>query len=251
MSQPGYNEPVVKVIAHRGCSAKAPENTLAAFRLAIELKCDLIEMDVQFSRELEPLVIHDSTLNRTTSGRGAVAEWSAGEILQLDAGSWFDAGFARARVPSLKQVLEHFGAEAPHLLIELKEGDLLEAGCSRAAQEVVDAGMASRSIVQSFEIDALLRIRESHPEVPRAALFKRSRPDYVRDALEAGADYLVLFRRLLSAGVIQDAHQKNLQVFVWTVDKPREIQKVIGLGVDGIISNHPERVFRVLQSPGS
>ncbi len=132
---------MVQVIAHRGYSAAAPENTLAAFQLAIERKCHLIELDLQFTRDLEPVVIHDPTIDRTTSGEGTVAQLSFGEISQWDAGSWFDSVFAAERVPSLGQVLDQVRPTGVDLLIELKESRLLMRGCRRVVEEILKAEM--------------------------------------------------------------------------------------------------------------
>ena len=237
---------MVQVIAHRGYSAAAPENTLAAFQLAIERKCHLIELDLQFTRDLEPVVIHDPTLDRTTSGGGVVAQLSFQEISQWDAGSWFDSVFEPERVPSLGQVLDQVRPGGVDLLIELKESHLLMRGCRRVVEVILRAEMGARCILQSFELEAVRRLHDLAPELRRATLYRTPSPDYVGEAMSVGADYLVLSRRLAGDFVVQDAHRNGIQVFVWTVDKPREIRRMIDLGVDGIISNHPERVFREL-----
>ncbi len=237
---------MLQVIAHRGCSAAAPENTLAAFQLAIELKCHLIELDLQFTRDLEPVVIHDPKVNRTTSGKGTVASLSFGEIRQWEAGSWFDSAFERERVPSLSQVLDQVRPSGVDLLIELKESRLLMRGCRRVVEEILRAEMGSRCILQSFELEAVRRLHDLAPGLRYAALYQRATPDYVGEAMSVGADYLALSRKLACDFVVQDAHRNGIQVFVWTVDTPAEIRRMIDLGVDGIISNYPERVFQEL-----
>ncbi len=237
---------MVKVIAHRGCSGAAPENTLAAFQLAIERGCDLIELDIQFTRDLQPAVIHDPTLDRTTSGKGRVSQLSFREIRQWAAGSWFDSAFERERVPSLGQVLEQVRPSPVDLLIELKESDLLMQGCRRVVEEILQAEMGSRCILQSFDLEAVRHLHGLAPGLRYAALYKTAPPDYVGGANRAGAGYLALSRKLASDVVIRDAHRDGIEVFVWTVDAPRQIRRMIDLGVDGIISNHPERVFREL-----
>ena len=238
---------MVQVIAHRGCSGAAPENTLAAFQLATERKCHLIELDLQFTRDLEPVVIHDPMVDRTTSGEGTVARLSFREIRQWDAGSWFDSAFERERVPSLGQVLDQVRPSGVDLLIELKESHLLMRGCRRVVEEILRAEMGSRCILQSFELEAVRHLHDLAPGVRLAALYQTATPDYVGEAMSVGADYLVLWRKLAGDFVVQDAHRNGFQVFVWTVDGPAEIRRMIDLGVDGIISNYPERVFRELR----
>ena len=187
------------------------------------------------------------TIDRTTSGEGAVAQLSFGEISQWDAGSWFDSVFEPERVPSLGQVLDQVRPTGVDLLIELKQSHLLMRGCSRVLEEILKAGMGARCILQSFELEAIRHLHDLAPELRRAALTQTPSPDYVGEAISVGADYLALARGLAGDFVVEDAHRSGIQVFVWTVDEPREIRRMIDLGVDGVISNHPERVFREIE----
>ena len=129
-----------------------------------------MELDLQFTRDLEPVVIHDPTLDRTTSGEGVVAQLSFQEISQWDAGSWFDSVFEPERVPSLGQVWDQVRPGGVDLLIELKESHLLMRGCRRVVEVILRAEMGARCILQSFELEAVRRLHDLAPELRRAAL---------------------------------------------------------------------------------
>ena len=149
----------------------------------------MIELDLQFARDLEPVVIHDPTVDRTTSGKGTVARLSFREIRQWDAGSWFDSAFERERVPSLGQVLDQVRPSGVDLLIEFKESHLLMRGCRRVVEEILRAEMGSRCILQSFELEAVRRLHDLAPGLRCAGLYQTATPDYVGEAMSVGADY--------------------------------------------------------------
>src|SRR5262245_36831232 len=163
------------VVGHRGASGRAPENTLASFEQAIAIGVDAIELDVHLSRDGHLVVIHDQNLARTTNGRGLVHEHRLAELQALDAGSWFDAAFAGERIPAFEEVLERIGRRVP-LQIEIKgrTGGVTEA--TIAALKV--HGLLATSMVTSFHLDLLPRVRALVPAVQIGALvWGRSRID--------------------------------------------------------------------------
>lgn len=237
------------VTAHRGFSGRAPENTLAAFRAAIAAGCDQIELDVHLSRDGEVVVIHDDTLGRTTNGRGNVAERTVAELRGLDAGAWFSPAFAGERIPTLAEVLELTGSRIG-LNIELKAGKrlpyTLEELAERTLAVVRQAGVTERVLFSSFSPAAIDRIRALDPGLPIALIVEK--PWRTPAEADGGAGYRMLSCRttVLNAANIRLAHAAGIGIHVWTVNAPGMMRKFIALGVDGIITNHPDRLLALL-----
>ncbi|MFQ5737859.1 MAG: glycerophosphodiester phosphodiesterase [Acidobacteriota bacterium] len=231
------------VIAHRGASGEAPENTLAAFRRAVQLNVDLVELDVRFSRDRRVIVIHDETVQRTTTGHGAVAEMTLNDLRQLDCGSWFDQRFKGERIPTLEEVIAVVRPTPVQLLIEIKDRPAPPEGFETLILETLGRnGMQSRAILQSFDLRAVKELKQIEPSVAAAALLDRRSSDPVGEALEAGAETLAIKWKLLRPEIVEEAHRRGVQVYVWTVNKPKDIGRMRDFGVDGIISNYPQRI---------
>jgi glycerophosphoryl diester phosphodiesterase len=240
----------VLVTAHRGLSGEAPENTLPAFKKAIEVGSDMIELDVRFSKDGQMVVIHDDTLDRTTNGRGKVSDYTLKELKQLDAGSWFAPQFSGEQIPTLKEVLEL--ARGKILInIEIKDDSpgqyKITDLADRALQEVKKAGMAGRVIFSSFYPSSLQRIGESDPRIGVALLYHRdwnSLREVVGDRF-----FLVLNLRhsFLTREKIRRIHQEGMKVNTYTVNSEEEMEKFIGWGIDGIITNHPDKLIQILK----
>lgn len=234
------------VFGHRGV-AIAPENTLPGFEAAIRQGADGIELDVQLTADAVPVVIHDFTLDKTTSGSGPVRAHTLAQIRQLDAGSWFGAQFAGTRVPTLAEVLDL--ARGRLLVnIELKSWSLRSAGLEAAVVEVVRrCGMERQVIVSSFNPLALGRMRRLAPRIPTALLYAGNQPVPLRhrwltplvrpDALHPG-------RSLASERHIWALQARGHRVNVWTVNDVGELDRLIAAGVDGLITDYPERAVR-------
>ncbi len=241
--------PIV-VTAHRGFSGKAPENTLAAFRAAIEVGCDMIELDVHLIRDGEVVVIHDDTLERTTDGRGAVAGKTLAELRGLDAGAWFAPRFSGERIPTLVEVLA-LARDRILVNIELKKGKnfpyTMEELADQALSVVEIAGMADRVLFSSFDSAAVERIRERNPRLPVALIVER--PWMNPGEAGGGKIYPILNcrTRVLNGENIRRAHAGGVRVHVWTVNRPAAMARFIALGVDGIMTNHPDRLIALLQ----
>lgn len=237
------------VTAHRGFSGRAPENTLAAFRAAIAAGCDQIELDAHLSRDGEVVVIHDDTLGRTTNGRGNVAERTAAELRALDAGAWFSPAFAGERIPTLAEVLELTRSRIG-LNIELKQGRrlpyTLEELAERTLAVVRQAGVTERVLFSSFSPAAIDRIRALDPGLPVALIVEK--PWRTPAEADGGAGYRTLNCRttVLNAANIRRAQAAGIGIHVWTVNAPAAMRKFIALGVDGIITNHPDRLIALL-----
>lgn len=226
------------VIGHRGASADAPENTIAAFELAIEQGADGIELDVHLSGDEQPVVIHDFTLERTTDGAGPVSERSVRELKRLDAGGWRDRRFRGQRVQTLQEVLERFRDRA-RFWIELKAGSALYPGIEERVVSTIEIYEAvDRVLVQSFDLDAIDRVRALNHEIPVGALVAQAplEPALLRagriGAICPGAH--VLTEELL--GEIRGA---ALDCYVWTVNEPAQMDRLVEWRVSGIITDRP------------
>jgi glycerophosphoryl diester phosphodiesterase len=216
---------VPAVVAHRGYSAVAPENTLAAIAAAGRLDVEWIEIDVSTSRDGVPYVLHDATVNRTTSGSGALAELDSADVDALDAGSWFSPAYAGQRVPSLTSVVE-LGVP---LLVEVKAGDLTEiARVLRTATAPV--------MVQSFDERALAAIG---PEFPRGLLRGPLDDDPIAVARSSGVQAYNPYWEAIEGETVSALQGAGVQVMAWTADTPEAWSALCDAGVDGIITNRP------------
>ncbi|MBI1801646.1 MAG: hypothetical protein HY259_15600 [Chloroflexi bacterium] len=250
---------LVSVIAHRGGAGLAPENTLASFKNGIALGADFIEMDTHLSQDGIVMVIHDPTLERTTDGAGPVAAKTQAELQKLNAAAKFQNGKVEPQpVPTFAQVLDLVKASAGvRVEVEIKlplQGRY--AGIEeKLLKEVSDRGLESRVQVSSFDFDTLKEVKRLNPRIKTVALmsvefFRAAPPDQpakvVGAAQAAGADLIAVNKDLLTAGMVAEAHQRGLKVEVWTVDSEVEMQKFIRMGVDGIISNQPDVLKKVV-----
>jgi len=241
----------VLVIAHRGFSGQYPENTMVAFQKAIELGCDMIELDVNFSKDKELVVIHDDKLDRTTNGKGRVYDYSLKEIRNLDAGSWYGGYFSGEKVPTLKEVLQMAKDKIP-VNIEIKYPKErqypIEELAERALKEVKDAGMLLQVNFFSFDPSALRRIREKEPKAWVTLIYGKEWKTHRE--VTGGENYPILGLRdkTLTKDDIAKIHDQGFQLYVWTVDNPAEMEKFISWRVDGIITNHPDRLIKVLKN---
>lgn len=231
----------VFIWAHRGASAEAPENTLAAFGLALQRRADGIELDVHLSRDGVPMVIHDETLERTSNGRGRVADWKAAELQSLDAGAWFSAGFSGERIPTLEQVLQQVGGQA-RLNIELKS-----AAAGQAVLELLRRHPESRVLISSFDHRLLARMRTMAPELALGFLVdSRWWRLGLRRALASGGESFHPRQDMVSRPLLLACHRAGLKVYPWTVDAPARAAELVRLGCDGLFTNRPGRMSAAL-----
>jgi glycerophosphoryl diester phosphodiesterase len=237
------------IIAHRGLSAKAPENTLAAFsRAAGTDGIDLVELDVRLSRDEEVIVLHDRTLQRTSTGNGPARNYRLAEIQAFDAGSWFHPSFSGERIPTLQAVLSSVG-DRVMVNIEIKSDwlhrepkGLLE---DRVMNVVRACGMVDRVLVSSFDHRLIANLKQRSPEARTGILYNLYR-DFGRRpsalAAHTGAEVFVCARHELRPALVRDAHEHGLAVYVYTLDAPSDVRSVLALGVDGILSNGADEV---------
>ncbi len=234
------NRPLI--VAHRGASHAAPENTLAAFRRAVEEGADGVELDVHLSADGIPVVIHNPRVDATTDGRGTVAEMSLQELRVLDAGGYFAPRFAGERVPTLEEVLEAVGE---HLLVnvELKDPGVRNWELVFAVVSVVErVGMTHRVWFSSFKPYLLYAARALAPEIPRGLLYGPLSLISRLLGIITPYDALHPYAALVRERSVQRAHRRGLRVAVWTVDDVAAASRLARLGVDAIITNEPARL---------
>lgn len=238
------------IIGHRGASALAPENTLAAFRLALEHGADGIELDAKLSLDSQVVVIHDQTVDRTTIGKGKVKELTLAQLKQLDAGNFFDSQFAAEPIPTLEEVFDEFGGK---ILINVELTNYaspFDALPDLVADLVIRFELQDRVLFSSFHPLNLVRIRRRLPDTPCAIL------------TQAGADGRWMrgfWGRLAAPKIVHPyftdvtgdylAHEHRLgrRVNVWTVNDPETMRRLFNLGIDGIITDDPRLAREVLE----
>lgn len=238
-------------IGHRGAAGEAPENTIASFELALRQGADGIEFDVQLASDGVPVVIHDARLTRTTSGNGWVHEHRASVLRRLDAGSWFNRKhrlrarerYAGARIPLLTEVLQWVKVRGCLAFVEIKD---FQPGVAAKVLEAIDrAGVWHLARILSFDLPTLEETRKLNDQA-RVGLDFSGRLLPVRRAATLGAESLIPHWAIASRGLIRRAHLHGLKVFPWTVNYPLHMRRKILDGVDGLITNYPARLTKVL-----
>lgn len=233
-----------QIVAHRGASSEAPENTAAAFRRALAIGVDAVELDVHLSADGEPVVIHDPMLGRTADGSSLVRDLPLAALRRFDAGRWFSEGFAGERIPTLAEALEIL--RPVRVIIEIKNGPIYYPEiASRVAAVARTAGHRSVT-VSSFDHHVLLTLHALAPEIETAVLFSARPVDPPRLARDAQAQCLHPHWGFATPDLIESAHAAGLRVEVWTVDDPAEMAELTDRGVDGIMTNVPGRLRHVL-----
>jgi len=219
-------------VGHRGAAGHAPENTVAAIHAGIASGVDFVEIDLRRTADGALVALHDATVNRTTNGRGRVNRLSLQEIKRLDAGKG-------TRIPTIEEALEAAAGQTG-LMVELKV-----RGIARQTVEAVrQAGFQNPVIYASFLHDELTQVRAADPDASLMVLFDRFPPASVARAMKYTPSHVGLRHSKATLRLVDSFHRAKLLVFVYTPNRPADIQRAISLGVDGIISNFPDRIPR-------
>ncbi len=238
------------IVAHRGFSASAPENTLVAIRKGIEAGADACEFDVRASKDGVIVLLHDETVDRTTNGTGKVAELTLAELKKLDAGSWKDASYAGEPLPTLDEALALLAKCGGKAVIEIKADGIAE----KVVEAVRTAGMLDRAYVISFSKQAVEDVRRLEPSLPCAWLYGKQltgnaeqRADWIiNEARDCGTHMVDLNYNLLSPDVIAELERRGAEVWTWTVNDPLVMRALSAWGVKSITTDHPDEAVRVL-----
>ena len=237
----------MEIIAHRGASADAPENTLAAVRLGWEQGADAVEIDVQFSRDGQVVVIHDDNTRKTGGVRGKVADQTLAELKALDVGRWKEARWAGERIPTLSEVFAVV-PRGKRLFVEIKCGpECLPQFVEDFRRSELEPGQV---VPIGFALETMKRVKHRLPELEvcwisafRRTLTSRWSPSsrhLIRGAKEAGLDGLdVGARGPVDGAFASEVHAAGLRLYIWTVDSPAKARRLRQAGVDGITTNRP------------
>lgn len=234
------------VIAHRGASGHAPENTFAAFRRALALGATFVETDLQLTRDARFVAIHDDTVNRTTNGQGAVHDLTLADLRKLDAGSWFGSEFAGERIPTLEEILEFSKKHDVVFYLELKPGGSW-GGEHALIGALRESGEIPRSVVISFDAGILASIRKIEPTLMTGLLYDGQLDDPLDRAIEIGARQVAVRGDLVTPWMLGQARRRDLQIVCWTVNHPAHMRQLAAAGVDGIMSDYPERLIAAVK----
>jgi glycerophosphoryl diester phosphodiesterase len=227
------------VIAHRGASVEAPENTIAAFELAITQGADAIELDVHLSRDDQPVVIHDSVVERTTSGFGRVRDLSVRELKRLDAGGWHGPRFRGQRIQTLQEVFERF-RDRLRFWVELKGGSDLYPGIEEKVVSMIEVyDVLEQALVQSFDSAALERIGILNPEI-RLGLLAATPPIAALIGAVSACRAICPGAHLVGESEVSEIRRAGLECYVWTVNEPAQMDRLVEWGVSGIITDRPD-----------
>ncbi|AVH59359.1 MULTISPECIES: glycerophosphodiester phosphodiesterase [Streptomyces] len=261
---PGSQSTGPVIVSHRGASAYAPENTLAAIDKAAQMGFSWVENDVQRTKDGELVVLHDATLARTTDVEEVypnrapwnVKDFTAAEIARLDAGSWFSPRYAGARVPTLKQYMDRVSHNHQKIVLEIKNPDLYPGIEQQTLKLLSNEGwldpahLTGSLIIQSFSVNSVRTVHDLSPGIKTAFLGRPSialLPEYARFADAINPDHATLSSAYVSAvHGVDGPHGTPMEVFAWTVDDADGARRVAGFGVDGIITNMPDVVRKAL-----
>lgn len=250
----------IYTIAHRGASGYAPENTIPAFEQALDMKSDYIELDIQLTKDLVPVVIHDGTVNRTTNGKGYVKDYTLEQLMTLDAGSWFNEKYpmfardiyAGLRIPTLDQVFERFGKEVAYM-IEIKDPNLNSNIESVLNEYILKYDLADYVSIHSFSEASLRRFHAINASIPLYqivwydfSVYKISE-SYINRLKTYVVGISPNFQKINKAYVAQ-VKNAGLKVFPYTVNYQVNMDKAVLWGVDGVHTNFPDRLSEVIKN---
>lgn len=251
--------PHLSLQAHRGAAGLAPENTLAAFRMALELGADGTEMDLQLTRDGVVVVIHDDTVDRTTDGRGRIGDLTLAEVKRLDAGGKFGPTFRGERIPTLRELIDLVkasGKDRFRLNLEIKFAEGREGQPADLEEKVLavlaETKFLDRVITQSFYHPSAAKMKRLAPGISAGLLVgqRRQPADPVAAVRDHGVDYYAPHHSLVTADLLRALHQAGIPVVTWTVNDPADMRRLIDMGLgslpgDGMISDYPDRLVNL------
>ena len=231
-----------RIVGHRGAKANAPENTLAAFRRAHAEGATWVEFDAKLTADGDVIVMHDATLERTTDGKGNVAEKTLAELKKLDAGGWFAPAFKGERIPTLVEAMALFMELGMGFNIEVKPCPGREAETARACCALLDSHWPKTApipVLSSFKREALEAARDAAPHIPRGYLAEELGKCWRADVEALGCIAVHPGWKRLTRQQVRDIKEAGLKALVWTVNEPERARELVSWGVDSIITDAP------------
>jgi glycerophosphoryl diester phosphodiesterase len=237
--------PTVLVTAHRGASGLAPENSMSSMLKALELGADFAELDVQETSDGVLILLHDNSLKRTTGLEKNIWEMDYTSLIGIDAGQWYDSKFKGEPIPRLESVMDTVRGKMK-LNIELKYNSHDKRLAERVVELVVRKNYINECILTSFNFEAINLVRKLNKTIKVGYIFSKI-PEGV-DVFTADVDLLSVNYKLVEKDFVEKAHANDKEVHVWTVNEPEEMQRLINLGVESIITNRPDLLVTLLKT---
>jgi glycerophosphoryl diester phosphodiesterase len=259
MYQAQNNQSYPRIIAHRGASSEAPENTRASFQKAINAGAEGLEFDVRLTKDGIPVVFHDASLRRIAQKKDKISDLSISELRKIDIGSWFnskhsdkyDAAFANERILTLEEFFKFLDGYKGSLYLEMKcknrdAKPLVEA----VAKVVKDSGLLEQLVLKSFKLEAVKLTRKNLPGATTAALFApkilnffKKRCHIIEKAEDCKANQLSIHFSMATKKLVEKARLRGFSTVIWTADNPIWVKRAENVGIEAIITNNPERLL--------
>lgn len=243
-------KPMTKIWAHRGASGYAPENTLEAFKLAAEMGADGLELDVQLTKDGEIVVAHDEKIDRVSNGTGKVTDYTLEELKQLNFNKTHPEYSEVCRIPTLREVFECLKDSRLTINIELKTGAIFYDGIEEKVVKLVkEMGYENRVLYSSFNHHSVLKVKEYQPDAKLAFLYSHELSKVAEYAKMNGVHAVnPSITCTLHEEEMKECKKNNIEINVWTVNREKDMRRLIGMGVDAIITNYPDVALKVLEN---
>ena len=236
-----------QIVAHRGASSLAPENTLPAFSKAMEDRADFLELDIHQSADGQIMVMHDSTVDRTTNGSGKIRDLTQAKIKQLEAGEKFSSVFKGTKVPTLAEVFDLVQNRNIQVIVELKDGNSIYPGIEEKVVAMIrDRKIEKQVVLKSFNTALLKRLKTLAPDIRQIQVYIYANPFFIvttkpqfKNILHWNGDFLQPHARLLSKSFVRHAHAQGYKVIAWGVNHDSTYEHMVRIGVDLIETNNP------------
>ena len=239
-----------QIIAHRGASYYAPENTKAAIELAAKQGAKWVEVDLWLTRDKNIAIIHNSTVNKRTNGKGKVGQFSFPELAKLDAGSWHSEPFVGQRILSLPQLIKLATKLDINLNLEIKSSAALDAETAQVTGEMIRQYWPKDKalpLVSSFSLTVIQVMQQQSPEIPRALLLGEWNRSLKKTVVDLHCASINTSRRVINKRSLASMHETGLPVIIYTVNGLKSAVEFINMGVDGLFTDRPDRIIDVLQ----